>query len=920
MDRDLIPNKINAERPTVTTEQPTTPTLWYRKRRNLIILVSLLALSLVILISLPYGIQFGLAGFLKQHGARQVEINNIDFNPFTGRLLFQQVVAQSAEGERLRLEHLELDFGWRDLFSKRARIQTVDLRGLEASVDLSDPAKLRLSGLTFPLGGDGKEAVSDTSDDTRPWGFALDRVELQACAFELRQHDLLAHIELDRLSLQRVISWQLQQVAELTLKGRVNGAPLNTELRAILFNQTREIDGEVELQGFDLSTLQPLLTRFGGPQLKGALTLQQVFKLSLSSAGDLQWRGEGLLQGELPQLHLPEEAIDLSLAGYRWQGGLELEQGSSGLALKAEGGLALEQAVVLQAESQPQRISVQRLGLQALTLQLQQSPEGALSLTQQGKLSLDGLALLQHQLLAELSALHWQGGYSVVPGEAGPGVSAAGNGHLQGLRLREEGGEAALAALQRVELSDVKLAPGNELALASLVLLGVSLDATSVDQEDPLLQNQTLALKDIRFAETTGLSVGLLEQQGMQARLVLDKQGRLNLQAVAEQLQSAALPKGGEVGEPKEEAPAAEPMPIIIERLVMQGENRVNFQDMSVQPHFQAALDVKKLELSDIDSSRPQRPSPFNFVGSSGRHAKIKAEGEITLFRSDPDGRLKAGLKGVELLPLSSYTIPAIGYRLDSGVLDAEVDLTLKQGDMEGNNHLLIRRLEVSQASAAEAEKLEAQIAMPLDTALGMLQDKNQTIDLNLPLSGKLSDPNVGLGDVINTALGNALKKGAMTYLTTALFPYGTMVALLKMAGEEAGAVRLNPVEFPPASTVLDDQDRDYLGKVGEVLKERPKIAIKLCGTATQADRQALSQALVRQAAKQGEEKQTKEGEAEKPPEVADEQLLALAKRRAERVQDYLVKQQGVSASRTVVCRPLIDAQQAAAPRVDLQI
>jgi hypothetical protein len=202
-----------------------------------------------------------------------------------------------------------------------------------------------------------------------------------------------------------------------------------------------------------------------------------------------------------------------------------------------------------------------------------------------------------------------------------------------------------------------------------------------------------------------------------------------------------------------------------------------------------------------------------------------------------------------------------------------------------------------------------------------MLQDKNQTIDLNLPVSGKLSDPDVGLGDVINTALGNALKKGAMTYLTTALFPYGTMVALLKMAGEEAGAVRLNPVEFPPAAALLDDQDRDYLGKVGQVLKERPKIAIKLCGTATQADRRAISEELARQAAnKEGEDKQAKESEPQKPPEVADEQLLTLARSRAEMVQDYLIKQQGVSASRTAVCRPVIDAEKDAVPRVDLQI
>jgi outer membrane protein OmpA-like peptidoglycan-associated protein len=165
-----------------------------------------------------------------------------------------------------------------------------------------------------------------------------------------------------------------------------------------------------------------------------------------------------------------------------------------------------------------------------------------------------------------------------------------------------------------------------------------------------------------------------------------------------------------------------------------------------------------------------------------------------------------------------------------------------------------------------------------------------------------------------------------MTYLTTALFPYGTMVALLKMAGEEAGAVRLNPVEFPAAAAELDKQDRDYLGKVAKVLKERPKIAIKLCGAATRADRQALAEALAQQAAKEkqaepkGEDEQTGEGGADAPPQVPDEQLLQLARQRAETVEDYLVTQHGVSASRAAVCRPVIDSDKAAVPRVDLQI
>ena len=500
-------------------------------------------------------------------------------------------------------------------------------------------------------------------------------------------------------------------------------------------------------------------------------------------------------------------------------------------------------------------------------------------------------------------------------------MNAQGEGGLEGLHLSDGAADAPLAALQRLDLRGIDLSSANQLAIEDVGLRGIRLDLAANSKADPLLQNETLSLKDVRFNESSGLSIGLIEQQDIQARLSLDKAGKLNLLAVAERLQQAATP--AEAGDDGNKAEKTETPPIKIERLVWQGSNQVAFTDNTVKPPYQISLAVSQLSLGKIDTSQPGRPSPFRFTGSSGRHAEIKAEGQITLFQSDPTGQLQGRLKGVELVPLSSYTVPAIGYRLDSGELDTEIELTLEQGMLKGNNHLIIRRLEVSRAGEEEAAKLEEQIAMPLDTALGMLQDKHQTIDLNLPVSGRLNDPNVELGEVINTALGNALKKGAMTYLTTALFPYGTMVALLKMAGEEATAVRLNPVEFEPAEVSLDDQDRDYLGKVAQVLKERPKIAVKLCAVATRADHREL--ALGKDAERKGESQRDEapaEGvsEASASQEIPQAELLNLAKRRAELIEDFLVKQHNIDPSRTAVCRPLIDPDEEARPRVELQI
>jgi hypothetical protein len=859
----------------VTTEEQSGPArVWYRRKKTGIIAAGITLLVVFILVSLPYGIQFGLADFLKQHGARQVEIENIDFNPFTGRLLFQNVRAVSGEAEALQLDRLELVMGWRELFSKRARIVGIEMQGLQAAVDLSEPTVLRVNGLSFPLDSSGEP--SEPAAESAPWGFALDSVALSQCSLAIQRQDLSLDIELDRLDLERVISWRQEVKAKLNLQARVNTAPLRVELEAGLFHETRTVDGKIVLEGFPLSGLQPLLTEAGGPDLSGSLSLAQALKLSLGPSGEVSWQTDGSLAGE--HLNLAQAQVASSDLSSLWQG-------------TTTGGWSHEAGVQLQLD-------------------------GALG----G--SVPQLRLPEQSIDISLNGYQWQGNFSLQPGEDAAVLSAEGEGALEGLSLSELDNKARLAELQRIELEAVKLAPGNQLALKGVRLKGLRLDDGKGDKGNSLLLTQSLWLKDIVFAQSSGLSIALIEQQGMQAELSLDKAGQLNLQRLAEKLQRAASPPASAEAAPAT-AETAEPMVIKIGRVVWQGENKATFIDRSVDPVFQASLDIKEFNLSAIDSSRPEQPSPFRLVGSTGRHAEITAEGEITLFQSDPDGHLKGQLKGIELVPLSSYTISAIGYNLDSGELDADIDLALKQGNLEGKNHLVIRRLDVSEASAAQAAKLQEKISMPLDSALGMLQDKNQTIDLNLPITGKLADPNVELGDVINTALGSALKKGAMTYLTTALFPYGTMVALLKMAGDEASAVGLNPVEFPPAIAELDDTDRDYLGKVAKVLKERPKIVVKLCGTATISDRLAMAQAMAEQAkAQQDPKQQSKQGSAEKPPqqEVPEAEMLALAKRRAEVVEDYLVNQHGVNASRTAVCRPTLDPEAENTPRVDLQL
>ena len=145
-----------------------------------------------------------------------------------------------------------------------------------------------------------------------------------------------------------------------------------------------------------------------------------------------------------------------------------------------------------------------------------------------------------------------------------------------------------------------------------------------------------------------------------------------------------------------------------------------------------------------------------------------------------------------------------------------------------------------------------------------------------------------------------------------------THIAVAKVAGEAAGKIRLDPVQFEAGQASLDDTDRDYLSKIAKVLKERPKLAVKVCGVAVQQDVAHLQPPAQPQAGKASTESGKKETSPAAP--VVDEQKLAeLGQQRAASVKDYLVDKFKVPANRLVSCQPRLETDQAdALPRTEL--
>jgi hypothetical protein len=104
-------------------------------------------------------------------------------------------------------------------------------------------------------------------------------------------------------------------------------------------------------------------------------------------------------------------------------------------------------------------------------------------------------------------------------------------------------------------------------------------------------------------------------------------------------------------------------------------------------------------------------------------------------------------------------------------------------------------------------------------------------IDLDIPISGDVEDPDFSLGPVIGRAIANVIVKAA-----TAPFRL--------LAGLVGSDEDLENIPFASGSSELTDSGRAVLGSLAAALQQRPQLQLRIVGsTDPAADRQALRNA-----------------------------------------------------------------------------
>lgn len=367
--------------------------------------------------------------------------------------------------------------------------------------------------------------------------------------------------------------------------------------------------------------------------------------------------------------------------------------------------------------------------------------------------------------------------------------------------------------------------------------------ASAAGSGDELLTWQSFTLDGLRFAmapsATPQLDVREAALNDFFARLVITEQGRLNLMsgaaapgAAASAPAAAASAPVAVAAAPAAPAAAASAAPGAAAELpiaisvggVKLNNGRIDFSDRFVRPNYSANLTELNGALGAFRSGTREMAT-LELRGRAAGTALLDIRGSLNPTADPLALDIQAKATDLELAPLSPYAGKYAGYAIERGKLSMEVAYKITpDGKLEARNQVILNQLTFGdKVDSPDATKL------PVLLAVALLRDRNGVIDINLPISGSINDPQFSVFGIVLKVIGNLLVKAL-----TAPF------ALLAGGGSED----LSLVEFRPGTAIVTDGSRATLDKVAKALADRESLKMTVTGASDPAsEREAFQQA-----------------------------------------------------------------------------
>jgi hypothetical protein len=318
-------------------------------------------------------------------------------------------------------------------------------------------------------------------------------------------------------------------------------------------------------------------------------------------------------------------------------------------------------------------------------------------------------------------------------------------------------------------------------------------------------------------------------------RIIVNEDGTLNLKNVAkpdaaEQEKTdepeAAAPVKDEKSQPEEKKEYLGDIlakNIEINRITLQNGTIV-FDDRKIKPNFSSTLTELTGRVTGV-TSITTKPADVDIRGKIGRQIPMEITGKVYPFKTNLFVDLKASLRDFNLSPMTPYSGTYAGYKIEKGSLSFDLKYLISGMKLDAENKVVIDQLTLGdRVESPQATKL------PVGLAITLLRDNEGKINLDIPVTGRIDDPEFSVWRIVVQVIVNILTKVATA-------PFALLGSLF------GGGEELSYIEFDQGSTNLSEPNMKKIETLVKALKAKPALKLDVVGGVDlERDREGLIQ------------------------------------------------------------------------------
>ncbi|MPZ76473.1 MAG: DUF748 domain-containing protein [Deltaproteobacteria bacterium] len=770
----------------------------------------------------------------------------------TGNLALTELAVEKSGGSPVgKIANLEVVIDAIDVFNNKTGLKSIKAQGLELHLARNRDGSLSTADLvtTSP-----KTTQNEPKTDSKPFGYEISEILIESGTLHFTDE-----------TLQRPYKTRLDNV-RIAVKGLTNEPAKQADIEVSFESDAKErvghsgkiqlspflAEGKLDVERFKLGNLSPYYQDVLATDIKeGSLDLSTQYRFEAKGAGltftdlnanlrtvRLELPGQPEPLWRIPSLAIKDATVDVT--GRTVVIGALEGKGGIGYVQRAKDG-TLNYARIVKAQS-------------ATPATKEPTQKNETSWKVEAKqIALDGFRVnVDDRAAATPAKLNLSNlsvrirNFSSAKNQSAKATLRTRINNKGTLRLAGAAGANPITAKFAVEGQDIELLPfqpylgdqvnflltGGRLSTKGSLLFDASGSPSKVSYQggaqladfaavekgntQDLLNWKALSLDEILFnSEPLQLRIGTVNLAHFYSRLIIGPDGKVNLQnlTVPDEKQDAAAPET--IGETAATTPATTEKPITIGKINLQGGN-INFSDFLIKPNYSANLTDVEGTVSEL---KPETPGDLDLKAKLDGAAPVDINGKINPLATELFFDIVADAREIEMNSFSPYSGKYIGYGIDKGKLSFNVKYKVENRKLTAENKIILNQLTFG-------EKVESPQAtkLPVLLAVALLKDRNGVIDINLPISGSLDEPQFSVGGIILRLVINIITKAV-----TAPF------ALLGGVFGGGGGEELSYVEFDNGRATLNQAAQAKIATLVKAMSNRPALRLELSGRADPA-------------------------------------------------------------------------------------